>query len=84
MEPQWTTIKGNVEMYDRITVNAATKIKKVSRQCIHQAIEYEHLNCEEIGPIKLIICDKKFEAWEPNRKLQRSMKKHHRDKLKGS
>ena len=82
VEPQTTTIKGNAGMYDRITVSEAAKIKKVSRQAIHLAINYEHLKVEEIGPIKLVVCDKDFEAWEPNRKLQRALKRAHKKKKK--
>ena len=71
------TIEDNNLMNQRITVSQAAELKTTSKQTIHTNIDKFTV---EDGPwmgqgyMKMIVCDSKFKAWEPNRQYQEAAK----------
>lgn len=53
-----------------ITVAQGAKVKEVSKQSIHNAIAAGKIRAEWLGSQRVIVCDDKWKAWEPNRTLQ--------------
>ena len=55
---------------ERITPRQAGERKGCTRQAINYAVRAGHLDAEKAGPYNLIVTNARFDAWEPNRKIQ--------------
>jgi len=58
-----------------IPVAQAAQEKKVSKQCVHQAIDYGHINADFFGNVRSVAVDSQYKAWTPDRKRQKSARK---------
>ncbi len=57
------------------SITEAAQDKDVSRQAIHSAIKAGHLKSITIGRQHAILVDSNYQDYEPNRNIQKAMKK---------
>lgn len=68
---------------ERIPVSQVMQEKGVTKQCVHQAIHYGHLDeGESFGRLTTVIANKRYRKWEPNRKLQKAKKSQKKSRRK--
>ena len=55
---------------EMITVPEAAKLKACSGQAVRNAIKAGRLDAQEFGRVYAVKCNKKWEEWAPNPKMQ--------------
>ena len=59
---------------ERLSTNEAAEKKGCTAHAIRYAVNQGHIDCERYGRTYIILANKKFEAWQPNPKIQKAVK----------